>query len=175
MLSHVELINELIKDKRVKLSKAMNEKLTYHDPCYPGRHNDIFDAPREALAAIPGLKVIEMQRSRRESFYCGAGGGRMWMAEHIGQRINQNRVNEIALTLAHAVDPAVPVPNAADRKTPGSVGAFSGPGCGKRNRRLGLPVLHDHGEGRHQRDGPRRRSAGRRRGRADRRVHFNPE
>jgi Fe-S oxidoreductase len=130
VLSHVELINELIKDKRVKLSKVMNEKLTYHDPCYLGRHNDIYDAPREALAAIPGLEIIEMQRSKRESFCCGAGGGRMWMEEHIGQRINQNRVNEVALTLASAADPSMPVPDAADRKKPGAVGDYKGPAKG---------------------------------------------
>jgi Fe-S oxidoreductase len=130
VISHVELINDLLKDKRIKLSKVMNEKLTYHDPCYLGRHNDIYDAPREALQAIPGLEVIEMQRSKRESFCCGAGGGRMWMEEHIGQRINQNRVNEAALTLAHATDSTVPFPDAADRKKPGGVGTYSGPGKG---------------------------------------------
>jgi Fe-S oxidoreductase len=130
VLSHVELINELLRDKRIKLSKVMNEKLTYHDPCYLGRHNDIYDAPREVLAAIPGLEVIEMQRSKRESFCCGAGGGRMWMEEHIGQRINQNRVNEAALTLAKAADASVPMPDATDRKKPGTVGDYKGPGQG---------------------------------------------
>lgn len=126
VISHTELINELLKQKRIKLSKVMNEKLTYHDPCYLGRHNGVYDAPREVLAAIPGLQVIEMQRSKRESFCCGAGGARMWMEEHTGQRINHNRVNEIANTLAHASDPSVPLPLATDHKKPGQVGHFTG-------------------------------------------------
>ncbi|MDP3236594.1 MAG: (Fe-S)-binding protein [Myxococcales bacterium] len=126
VISHTELINELLKDKRIKLSKVMNEKLTYHDPCYLGRHNGVFDAPREVLKAIPGLEVIEMQRSERESFCCGAGGARMWMEEHTGQRINHNRVNEIANTLAHAKDASVPLPLATDMKQPGMVGQFKG-------------------------------------------------
>jgi Fe-S oxidoreductase/nitrate reductase gamma subunit len=130
VISHTELLSELIKDKRVKLSKVMNEKLTYHDPCYLGRHNGIYDAPREVLKAIPGLEVVEMQRSKRESFCCGAGGGRMWIEEHIGQRINHNRVNETALTLAHAADPQVPFPSATDRHAPGQVGKFEGKASG---------------------------------------------
>ena len=71
-----------------------------------------------------------MQRSKRESFCCGAGGGRMWMEEQIGQRINHNRVNEAALTLAHAEDPSIPFPNAADLKKPGQVGEYKGQGQG---------------------------------------------
>jgi Fe-S oxidoreductase len=130
VISHTELINELIRDKRIKLSSVMKERITFHDPCYLGRHNGVFDAPREALAAIPGLEVVEMQRSKRESFCCGAGGGRMWMEEKIGQRINQNRVNEAALTLAHAADPSVPYPDPTDRKQPGLVGHYQGPGQG---------------------------------------------
>jgi Fe-S oxidoreductase len=126
VISHVEFINELIKDKRIKLSQVMNEKLTYHDPCYLGRHNGVYDAPREVLASIPGLEVVEMQRSKRESFCCGAGGGRMWMEEHIGTRINQNRVNEAALTLAHSDDPSIPFPSATDKDRPGKVGEYQG-------------------------------------------------
>lgn len=130
VISHTELINELIKDKRIKLSKVMNEKLTYHDPCYLGRHNQVYEAPREALKAIPGLEVVEMQRSKRESFCCGAGGARMWMEEHIGQRINHNRANEVALTLQHANDPSTPYPDATDLKQPGQVGQYTGPSSG---------------------------------------------
>jgi Fe-S oxidoreductase len=126
VISHTELINELLKAKRISLSNVMNEKLTYHDPCYLGRHNGVFDAPREVLKAIPGLEVVEMQRSKRESFCCGAGGARMWMEEHTGQRINHNRVNEIANTLAHAKDASVPLPLATDLKKPGQVGQFTG-------------------------------------------------
>ncbi|MGO9829343.1 MAG: (Fe-S)-binding protein [Myxococcaceae bacterium] len=130
VINHTELIAELLRDKRIKLSRVMDETLTYHDPCYLGRHNGVYDAPRAALAAIPGLKVVEMQRSRRQSFCCGAGGGRMWMEEHLGTRINHNRLNEAALTLAHAADPTVPYPSATDRHKPGLVGTYTGPAQG---------------------------------------------
>lgn len=126
VISHTELINDLLKDKRIKLSKVMNEKLTFHDPCYLGRHNGVYEAPREVLKAIPGLQVVEMQRSKRESFCCGAGGARMWMEEHEGTRINHNRANEAALTLAHAKDASVPYPSATDMAKPGQVGDYTG-------------------------------------------------
>ena len=130
VISHTQLISQLIRDKRIQLSRVMDQTLTYHDPCYLGRHNGIYDAPRDALKAIPGLQVVEMQRSKRESFCCGAGGGRMWMEEKIGTRINHNRANEVALTLAHAKDPSVPYPSATDKDRPGKVGDFKGTASG---------------------------------------------
>ncbi len=127
LISHTELLSELLRDRRLKVSTAKEEQtITYHDPCYLGRHNGVYEAPREVLESVPNTKVVEMQRSRRESFCCGAGGARMWMEERIGTRINQNRANEVALTLAHAADPRMPFPNATDHEAPGQVGDFSG-------------------------------------------------
>jgi len=130
VINHTQLISELLREKRIKLSRVMDETLTYHDPCYLGRHNGVYQAPRQALAAIPGLRVVEMQRSRRQSFCCGAGGGRMWMEEKLGTRINHNRLNEAALTLAHASNPSLPFPSATDWHRPGQVGSYQGPAKG---------------------------------------------
>ncbi|MBI3184507.1 MAG: (Fe-S)-binding protein [Myxococcales bacterium] len=130
VVSHTELLAELVREGRVRLSRVMAERLAFHDPCYLGRHNGVFDAPREALAALPGAKLLELPRSRRESFCCGAGGGRMWLEEKIGQRINQNRLNEVALAFAHAAEPGVEVPSATDKRKPGKVGEYQGPGKG---------------------------------------------
>jgi Fe-S oxidoreductase len=126
--THTELLRELIREGRIKLRSAGSKRLTtFHDPCYLGRHNGIYEEPREVLGSLPSLDVVEMQRSRRESFCCGAGGGWMWMEEKIGERMNHHRVNEAALTLAHALDPEVSFPKASDLRRPGLVGLYEGP------------------------------------------------
>ena len=110
MVHHTQLLNQLVKEARLKPiapAAADAKKLTYHDPCYLGRHNQIYEPPRELLASA-GVEVTEMPRNKERSFCCGAGGGRMWMEEKIGERINLNRVDEAIATGAEEVAVACP-------------------------------------------------------------------
>lgn len=100
---HSQLIQQLLHDERIKPSKELNELVTYHDSCYMGRYNQVYSEPRQAIRSVPGVEVVEMPRHERQSFCCGAGGGRMWLEEHIGDRINQNRVREAVETGATTI------------------------------------------------------------------------
>jgi len=105
MVHHTQLLNQLVKEGRLKPiapAKEDAKKITYHDPCYLGRHNQIYEPPRELLESA-GVEVTEMPRNKERSFCCGAGGGRMWMEEKIGERINLNRVDEAIATGAQEV------------------------------------------------------------------------
>lgn len=108
VIHHTQFLTELISSGKLKLTKPINKVITYHDSCYLGRANQIFDAPRKILKSIPGLKLIEMERHHNQSFCCGAGGGRMWMEEHIGTRINQMRTDQAIEVKAELIGTACP-------------------------------------------------------------------
>jgi Fe-S oxidoreductase len=91
-------LNDLLQQGRIKVKRPLEGRVTFHDPCYLGRVNGIYHAPREILKSIPALESREMNRSRENSFCCGAGGGRMWMHEHLGERINNLRTKEVIET-----------------------------------------------------------------------------
>jgi Fe-S oxidoreductase len=103
-----QLVAELVAAGRVKLTTPIPETITFHDPCYLGRYNGGYEAPRNILRAIPGLELKELERSRERGLCCGAGGGRMWMEEKLGSRINQTRMREIADSGAGAVGVSCP-------------------------------------------------------------------
>ena len=108
VMHHSEFINYLIKEGRLTMANRVEQAITYHDPCYLGRYNDVYDAPRAVLEAIPGVQVTEMRRSKSNALCCGAGGGRMWIEEHNGRRMNQNRMQDALDTGAPVLAAACP-------------------------------------------------------------------
>ena len=108
VVHHTELILQLITEGRLKFSRELNKVVAYQDPCYLGRYHEIYEAPRKILAAIPGIKVVEMAHCRSESLCCGAGGGRMWMEEEPSQRVSGLRMKDALATKADMVITACP-------------------------------------------------------------------
>src|SRR6266566_5269724 len=107
VVHHSQFLRELIDSGRLTPTKEVLQFLTYHDACYLGRYNQIFDEPREVLYRIPGVRVVEMEKSRDRGFCCGAGGARMWMEER-GEKVNHRRLSHIEETHANAVATACP-------------------------------------------------------------------
>jgi Fe-S oxidoreductase len=94
VIHHTQLLARLVAEGRLTPVTPVEEKITYHDPCFLGRHNRIFTAPREIMEQVPGVRAQEMHRCKERGFCCGAGGARMWMEERIGKRINTERIDE---------------------------------------------------------------------------------
>ena len=94
VIHHTQLLSRLVAQGKITPVTAVEEKITYHDPCFLGRHNKVFTPPREIMEAVPGVQAQEMHRCKNRGFCCGAGGARMWMEERTGKRINTERIDE---------------------------------------------------------------------------------
>lgn len=105
---HTQMLYDLVKSGKIKPERPINEKLTYHDSCYLGRYNGVYDPPREILTSIPGLELVEMNRSRENGMCCGAGGGLMWTEETTGNRINVARTEQALAVQPSMISSACP-------------------------------------------------------------------
>jgi Fe-S oxidoreductase len=105
---HTEILSDLIARGKIRLTKPVQGLFTYHDSCFLGRYNHIYEEPRKILRSVPGLRMVEMKRNRDKSFCCGAGGARMWMEEDIGERINDMRTDQAIEVKADRIAVACP-------------------------------------------------------------------
>lgn len=108
VIHHTEFIANLFKEDKLRIIKGASGIVTYHDACYLGRHNDIYEPPRQILNNMPDLTLVEMEKNRRKSFCCGGGGGRMWLEERPGQRISELRTEQAIETKAQVIATACP-------------------------------------------------------------------
>lgn len=108
VVHHADYIKGLIDQGKIKPVKELNEKLTYHDSCYLGRYNKIYDSPREVIKSIPGVQYEDTENCRQQGRCCGAGGGRMWMEEHIGDRVNHQRLGDLQEVKPQTIGTACP-------------------------------------------------------------------
>ena len=108
VMHHTELIAGLLKDGKIKVARGNADIITYHDSCYLGRYNEIYQSPRQILKSLPDVKLVEMEKNKKRGFCCGGGGGRLWLEERIGQRISENRIDQVMATKAQTVATACP-------------------------------------------------------------------
>jgi len=108
VVHHTQLLAKLVEAGKLTPVTAVQEKITYHDPCFLGRHNKVFTPPREIMESVPGVQAQEMHRCKNRGFCCGAGGARMWMEERIGKRINTERIDEALTTGPDTISTACP-------------------------------------------------------------------
>jgi len=108
VMHYTQFLADALGSGKLKLTRPVDKVITYHDSCFLGRANDIYEEPRKILRSIPGVRLVEMERNHARSFCCGAGGGRMWMEEKIGTRINQLRTEQAVRTQANWVGTACP-------------------------------------------------------------------
>jgi len=108
VIHHTEFIARLLQEDKLRIIKGAMGLVTYHDACYLGRYNGIFEAPRQILNNMPDVTVVEMERCRERSFCCGGGGGHMWLEEKVGRRINELRTEQVLEAKAQIVATACP-------------------------------------------------------------------
>ena len=108
VMHYSEFVAGLVREGKIRPVITVESTVAYHDSCYLGRHNGVYDAPREIAAAVPGLKLVEMERRRERGFCCGAGGGHMWMEESRGPRVNHARTDQFLETGADTIGVSCP-------------------------------------------------------------------
>ena len=108
VMHYSEFVAQLIEQGKIKPLRMVEATVAYHDSCYLGRHNKVYEPPREIAKAIPGVRLVEMERCRDQSFCCGAGGGHMWVEESRGRRVNHVRTDQFLETDAQIVGVSCP-------------------------------------------------------------------